>query len=120
MFTSKDYQASIKSIAMHKDQCLGLNKTSAASKCPCTTDLYLLVIEDAGEALNSTQAYARLLVPVDKNIGAGAIQKAVMQSFNDRAVGMLVPPSPGLAQSYRSVLLMRPEDADKNIEIGVV
>lgn len=122
MFIGDDYQTSIKSVARHEDLCqtLRLNKTSAASNCPCTTDFYLLVIEDAGAALNRTQAYARALVPVDRNIGAGAIQRAVMQSFQKRAVGMFVPPSTGLAHSYRSVLLMRPEDADKDIDIGVV
>ena len=120
VFTGDKYQASIKSDARREDQCQRLNKTSAAAKCPCTTDFYLLVIEDAGAGLNSTQAYARVLVPVDRNIGAGAIQKAVMQSYQYRAVGMLVPPSTGLAQSYRSVLLVRPEDADKNTDFGVV
>lgn len=120
VFTGDKYQASIKSDAKRENQCQRLNKTSAASECPCKTDFYLLVIEDAGASLNNTQAYARVLVPVDRNIGASAIQKAVMQSFRNQAVGMFVPPSTGLAQSYRSVLLVRPEDADKNIDLGVV
>ena len=97
-----------------------LGKTAAASKCPCRSGCYLLVIEDAGAGLDNTQAYARVLVPIDRNIGAGVVQKAVMQSILNGAVGMLVPPSTGLAQSYRWILLVRPEDADNNTDFGVV
>ena len=71
-------------------------------------------IEDAHHNI-----YASAVLPVGKPVGAGAIQRALLQSLESRAVALCLAPSVGLASSYRWVLVMELADTS-TVHFGVI
>ena len=58
-------------------------------------------------------------MPANKPIGAGAFQRALLQSLNSRAVALVVPPSLDLGPIYIWVLVLQSED-DTTTRFGVI
>ena len=117
LFSKDGYTISLDSIATQDQLCQRLNQTANEKQCACTSDYYLLVIKDASP---QSDVYASVVLPEGKPVGAGAIQKALLQSLESRALAMFVPPSRGLAQSYRWVLLVQPSNVKDTIRFGVL
>ena len=113
LFTKGGYNISLKTIVGKDVLCQAINQPDQ-SKCVCTSDYYLVDIEDAG---NTT--YAAIVSPAYKPVGAGAIQRALLQSLESRAVALVVPPSLDLGPVYRWVLVLQPAD-DTAVRFGVI
>ena len=113
LFTKGGYTISLKTIVGKDVLCQAINQLDQ-SKCACTSDYYLVDIEDAG---NNT--YAAVVLPAYKPVGAGAIQRALLQSLESRAVALVVPPSLDLGPVYRWVLVLQPAD-DTTVRFGVI
>ena len=112
LFTKGGYTISLKTIASQNELCQAINQPDQSS-CACTTDYYLVDIEDA-----SHTTYAAVVLPAGKPIGAGAFQRALLQSLEDQAVALVVPPSVDLTPIYRWVLVVQP--ADGTVRFGVI
>ena len=69
------------------------------------------------DAQNNT--YASIVLPVGKPVGAGAVQRALLQSLESQALAVFVPPSVGLASSYRWVLVFELADTT-TVYFGVI
>ncbi len=113
LFTKGGYTISLKTIVGQDTLCQAINQPDQ-SKCACTSDYYLVDIEDA-----NYNTYAAIVLPANKPIGAGAFQRALLQSLESRAVALMVPPSLDLGQIYRWVLVLQLDD-DTTIRFGVI
>ena len=113
LFTKGGYSISLKTIVGQDTLCQAINQPDQ-SKCACTSDYYLVDIEDANYNI-----YAAIVLPANKPIGAGAFQRALLQSLDSRAAALMVPPSLDLGPIYRWVLVLQPDD-DTTIRFGVI
>jgi hypothetical protein len=113
LFTKGGYTISLKTIVGQDVLCQAINQPDQ-SKCACTSDYYLVDIKDV-----SHTTYAATLLPAYKPVGAGAFQRALLQSLESRAVALVVPPSLDLRPIYRWVLVLQPAD-DTTVRFGVI
>ena len=113
LFAQDGFNISLKNDATQDDLCSALNQPDNSS-CACTSDYYLVDIEDAHHNI-----YASVILPVGKPVGAGAIQRALLQSLESQALALFVPPSVGLASSYRWVLVLGLADTT-TVRFGVI
>ena len=113
LFAQGGFNISLKSDATQDDLCIALIQPNDNS-CACTDDYYLVDIEDSHH-----NVYASVVLPVGKPVGAGAIQRALLQSLESRALALFVAPSVGLAPSYRWVLAMKLDD-NSTVRFGVI
>jgi len=113
LFTKGGYTISLKTIVGQDVLCQAINQPDQ-SKCACTSDYYLVDIEDA-----SHTTYAAIILPANKPVGAGAFQRALLQSLDSRAVALVVPPSLDLGPIYRWVLVLQPV-VNFTIRFGVI
>jgi hypothetical protein len=113
LFTNAGYTIFLKATIGQNVLCQAINPPDQ-SKCACTSDYYLVDIEDA-----SHTTYAAVIVPANKPVGAGAFQRALLQSLNRGAVALVVPSSLDLGQIYRWVLVLQPV-VNFTIRFGVI
>ncbi len=113
LFTTGGYTISWKTIVGQDILCQAINQPDQ-SKCACTSDYYLVDIEDANRT-----TYAAIVLPANKPIGAGAFQRALLQSLEGSAVALLAPPSVDLGPVYRWVLVLHYAD-DVTTRFGVI
>ncbi len=113
LFTKDGYTISLKTTVGQDVLCQAINQPDH-SKCACTSDYYLVDIEDASHTM-----HAAILVPANKPVGAGAFQRALLQSVNRRAVALVVPPSLDLGPIYRWVLVLQVV-VNTTIRFGVI
>ena len=113
LLTKGGYIISLKTTVGQDTLCQAINQPDQ-SKCACTSDYYLVDIEDA-----SHTTYAAIVLPANKSIGAGAFQRALLQSLESRAVALVVPPSVDLAPIYRWVLVLQSDD-DTAFRFGAI
>ena len=113
LFAQGGFDISFKSDATQYELCSALNQPGNNS-CACTSEYYLVDIEDA-----QYNIYAAAFLPVGKPVGAGAIQRALLQSLESRAMALFAAPSVGLASSYRWVLALTLDD-NSTVRFGVI
>ena len=113
LFTKGGYTISLKTIVGQDILCQAINQPDQ-SKCACTSDYYLVDIEDA-----SHTTYAAIVLPAYKPVGAGAFQRALLQSLESRAVALVAPSSLDLGPIYRWVLVVQSAD-DTTFRFGVI
>ena len=99
LFTKAGYTISLKTTVGQDTLCQAINQ-SDQSKFACISDHYLVDVEDAS---NTTFA----AMPANKPIGAGAFQRALLESVHTRAVALVVPRSLNLTPIYRWVLVLQ-------------
>lgn len=114
LFTKGGYTISLKTIVSQDELCQAINQPDQ-SKCACTSDYYLVNVEDA-----SHTTYAAIVLPAYKPVGAGAFQRALLQSLESRAVALVAPPSLDLGPIYRWVLVLQRADDDTTVRFGVI
>ncbi len=113
LFSKGGYTISLRTIVGQDILCQAINQPDQ-SKCACTSDYYLVDIDDA-----SYTTYAAIVLPANKAIGAGAFQRALLQSLESSAVALMAPPSLDLGPVYRWVLVLQSDD-DTTTRFGVI
>ncbi len=113
LFTKAGYTISLKTTVGQDTLCQAINQHDQ-SKCACTSDYYLVDVEDA-----SNTAFAAIVLPANKPVGAGAFQRALLESMHTRAVALVVPPSLNLTPIYRWVLVLQ-LTVDFIMRLGVI
>ncbi len=113
MYTNDGYTISLKATIGQDILCQAINQPDQ-SKCACTSDYYLVDIEDASYTM-----HAAIIVPTNKPVGAGAFQRALLQSLNRGAVALVVPPSLDLGPIYRWLFVLQPV-VNLTIRFGVI
>ena len=63
--------------------------------------------------------YAAIVLAAYKPVGAGAFQRALLQSLESRAVALVAPSSLDLGPIYRWVLVVQSAD-DTTVRFGVI
>ena len=118
LFAQDGFNISLKQFASPDGFCTTIDQAYDNS-CACTSNFYLVNIVDAHNNI-----YASAILFVGKPYGAGAIQRALLQSLESRALALFGTSSVGLqphqlASTYRWVLSLL-LDENTTVRFGVI
>ncbi|KAL0046396.1 hypothetical protein WJX82_011244 [Trebouxia sp. C0006] len=94
-----------------------ITNSSQPSKTNLADKLGIQDLETPEDASNTT--FAAIVLPANKPVGAGAFQRALLESMHTRAVALVVPPSLNLTPIYRWVLVLQ-LTVDFIMRLGVI